>query len=312
MKNTKTDNAFGTQKATISKLNVSFVKKPETKTAKTTETENVTKGIKNVGEKPFEFKKGDSAKKVAGVPTPKEKVTKVDCPISKKLKFEETFNAYMEGRKAILEADAMDVDPTAPAANLDGAGFDETGGDMTGGKTGDEDADLDLDDPDALAEDDDTDEKVELKTKLKMIMKDLKSVISQIDGGEDDEDDEDDEDLEDDLEDTGEEDLGTDTDATAEQPQVPAGAAPAAPAAPAQAAPTQAAPMGESVDRNGKWRMSGYKGAGKIKAKKGRFKFNGKHRDASGRLTPIAKSSFSPTMPKTVSNIKGKNEDLFR
>lgn len=307
MKDTKTDNAFGTQKATISKLNVSFVKKPETKNTKTTEDENVTKGIKNAGEKPFEFKKGEAARKVNGVPSPTEKVTQTDCPVSKKLKFEETFKAYMEGRKAISEADAMDVDPTAPDANLDGAGFDETGGDMTGMETGDEDVGLDLDDPDALAEDDDTDETVELKTKLKMIMKDLKSVIAQLDGDEDEEDLEDDENLEDDLEDTGEEDLGMDMDATAEQPQVPAGAAPAAPAAPAQPAP-----MGESVDRNGKRLMSGNKVVGKIKAKKGHFKFKGKQRDASGRLTPAAKSSFSPTMPKTVSNIKGKNEDLFR
>ena len=307
MKDSKTNNAFGTQKATISKLNVSFVKKPETKNTKTTEDENVTKGIKNVEEKPFEFKKGEAARKVNGVPSPTEKVTKTDCPVSKKLKFEETFKAYMEGRKAISEADAMDVDPNAPDANLDGAGFDEAGGDMTGMETGDEDVGLDLDDPDALAEDDDTDETVELKTKLKMIMKDLKSVISQLDGEEDEEDLEDDENLEDDLEDTGEEDIGMDLDATAEQPQVPAGAAPAAPAAPAQPAP-----MGESVDRNGKRLMSGNKVAGKIKAKKGRFKFKGKQRDASGRLTPAAKSSFSPTMSKAVSNIKGKNEDLFR
>lgn len=311
MKDTKTDNAFGTQKATISKLNVSFVKKPETKNTKTTEGESVTKGIKNAGEKPFEFKKGEAAKRVDGVPSPTEKVTKTDCPISKKLKFEETFKAYMEGRKAISEADAMDVDPTAPDANLDGAGFDETKGDMTGMETGDEDVGLDLDDPDALAEDDDTEETVELKTKLKMIMKDLKSVISQLEGDEDEEDLEDDleddENLEDDLEDTGEEDIGMDMDATAEQPQVPAGAAPAAPAAPAQPAP-----MGESVDRNGKRLMSGNKVVGKIKAKKGHFKFKGKQRDASGRLTPAAKSSFSPTMSKTVSNIKGKNEDLFR
>lgn len=301
MKDTKTDNAFGTQKATISKLNVSFVKKPETKNTKTTEDESVTKGIKNAGEKPFEFKKGEAARKVNGVPSPTEKVTKTDCPVSKKLKFEETFKAYMEGRKAISEADAMDVDPTAPDANLDGAGFDETGGDMTGMETGDEDVGLDLDDPDALAKDDDTDETVELKTKLKMIMKDLKSVISQLDGDEDEEDFEDDENLEDDLEDTGEEDLGMDMDATAEQPQVPAAAAPAAPAS----------PMGESVNRSGKL-MSGDKVGSKIKAKKGHFKFKGKQRDASGRLTPAAKSSFSPTMPKTVSNIKGKNEDLFR